>query len=261
MSPMRTYILPAALALGVHAVVMALLLTNWEDQAVKPLTEVKQYYIDAALVTANPHKVKEQKLAAAATERRQAKARLAKQREQERRKQAEKDAKAKAKAESAAKAQAAAEASRLAQLRAAAQQAEAKKAEAQKATSSKQAQAETQKNLALAIRQEQDYRQAVTDDEKAMAYVAQIQREIIQNWSRPPSARNGMQALLKVFLVPTGEVVNVTLQASSGNEAFDRSAMLAVRKAERFIVPAESVQFERNFREFEVLFRPEDLRL
>ena len=259
MSPIRTYILPAALALGVHAVVIALLLTNWEDHAVKPLTEVKQYYIDAALVTANPHKVKEQKLAAAATERRQAKARLAKQREQERRKQAEKDAKAKA--ESAAKAQAAAEASRLAQLRAAAQQAEAKKAEAQKATNSKQAQAETQENLALAILREQDYRQAVTDDEKAMDYVAQIKREIIQNWSRPPSARNGMQALLKVFLVPTGEVVNVTLQASSGNEAFDRSAMLAVRKAERFIVPAESVQFERNFREFEVLFRPEDLRL
>ena len=70
-----------------------------------------------------------------------------------------------------------------------------------------------------------------------------------------------MQVLLTVFLVPTGEVVDVTLKTSSGNEAFDRSAMLAVRKAERFIVPTNSAQFERNFREFEVMFRPEDLRL
>jgi TonB family protein len=70
-----------------------------------------------------------------------------------------------------------------------------------------------------------------------------------------------MEALLKVFLVPTGEVVDVTLLTSSGNDSFDRSALLAVRKAERFQVPDAPKQFERNFREFEVLFRPEDLRL
>ena len=36
-----------------------------------------------------------------------------------------------------------------------------------------------------------------------------------------------MQALLRVYLVPTGEVVNVVVEESSGNEAFDRSALLA----------------------------------
>ncbi len=70
-----------------------------------------------------------------------------------------------------------------------------------------------------------------------------------------------MQALLKVFLVPTGEVVSVMVESTSGNDAFDRSAVLAVRKAEQFVVPTDLRQFERNFREFEVLFRPEDLRL
>ena len=121
--------------------------------------------------------------------------------------------------------------------------------------------AESRNELDRAIEFERNRRKAVTDDEKAMAYVAQIQSDIGQNWSRPPSARNGMQALLKVFLVPTGEVVDVTLLTSSGNEAFDRSVLLAVRKAERFLVPDDPRQFERNFREFEVLFRPEDLRL
>jgi len=70
-----------------------------------------------------------------------------------------------------------------------------------------------------------------------------------------------MEALLKVHLVPTGEVVDVALVKSSGNDAFDRSAVLAVQKAGRFMVPSDSSEFERNFRQFEVLFRPEDLRL
>ena len=115
--------------------------------------------------------------------------------------------------------------------------------------------------LTLSVLEEQNYRLAITDDEKALAYASQIQRDIVQNWSRPPSARNGMEALLRVFLVPTGEVVNLVVEESSGKDAFDRSALLAVRKIERFQVPRQSRQFERNFREFTVLFRPEDLRL
>ena len=70
-----------------------------------------------------------------------------------------------------------------------------------------------------------------------------------------------MEALLRVRLIPTGEVIDVNVEKSSGNDAFDRSAVLAVRKAERFIVPADSRRFERDFREFPVLFRPDDLRL
>jgi colicin import membrane protein len=252
MSLIRVYIFPALLALAVHAGVLTLLLVNWDQAAPIPSVAVEHYYIKAALVAENPHKIKQQKLAAAALQRRQAKAQLSKQRDSARRAQLDRDAKASQ----------AAEYSRLEALRAAAQQAEEQQAlETKQALEAKQAKVATERDLARAIGEEQDDRLAVTDDEKAMAYVSQIQREIIQHWSRPPSARNGMQALLKVFLVPTGEVVDVTLKTSSGNDAFDRSAMLAVRKAERFIVPADSAQFERNFREFEVVFRPEDLRL
>lgn len=118
-----------------------------------------------------------------------------------------------------------------------------------------------EQSLSLAILDEQEYRRAITDDEKAQVFVAQITRDIIKNWSRPPSARNGMEAILKVFLAPTGEVVTVSVLKSSGSEAFDRSAMLAVQKTERFLVPSDARQFERNFREFTVVFRPEDLRL
>ena len=119
--------------------------------------------------------------------------------------------------------------------------------------------ASMENELAQLVAEEQSRRKAVTEHEIAMAYIQQIQADIIDNWSRPPSARNGMQTLLRVFLVPTGELVEVSVEESSGSEAFDRSAVLAVEKAEPFQVPADPVQFERSFRQFTVLFRPEDL--
>lgn len=97
------------------------------------------------------------------------------------------------------------------------------------------------------------------DAELASSYRQGIYLAIVANWSRPPSARNGMEAKLQVELVPTGEVVAVILLNGSGNLAFDRSAEAAVRKARRFEVPKESAMFERYFRRFSVLFKPEDL--
>ncbi len=86
-----------------------------------------------------------------------------------------------------------------------------------------------------------------------------IYQRVVANWSRPPSARNGMQARLLVELIPTGAVVGVTVVESSGNNAFDRSAESAVRKARAFEVPREADLFERHFRRFSLLFKPEDL--
>ena len=260
------YLLPVALALALHGVVITLLLAQWGNHEPPTVAAVEHYYIDAALVKENPFKAKQEKARqqqAAANQRRTELARQASQQELARRDAARREElRQKAKA---TQAQQQADLSRLEKLRAqqaaAATAAAASAAAASAAAAAASARAGMETSLARAIRAEQNDRKAVTDDEKAMAYVSQIQREIIQNWSRPPSARNGMQALLKVYLVPTGEVVNVTLTQGSGNDAFDRSAVLAVRKAERFVVPAESAQFERNFREFEVLFRPDDLRL
>jgi colicin import membrane protein len=101
-----------------------------------------------------------------------------------------------------------------------------------------------------------------TAEEMAASYAALIQQTVVNYWSRPPSARNGMQALLEVQLVPTGEVVNVRVLESSGNLAFDRSAMNAVEKAGSFpeLSNLPTREFERMFRRFNLLFKPEDLR-
>ena len=41
-----------------------------------------------------------------------------------------------------------------------------------------------------------------------------MQARITQNWRRPPSARNGMEVLLIISLVPTGEVVGISVSSS-----------------------------------------------
>ena len=93
----------------------------------------------------------------------------------------------------------------------------------------------------------------------ALTYIEGIYSAIVANWSRPPSARNDMEAQLQVELIPTGEVVSVTVISSSGNSAFDRSAEAAVHKARRFEVPSETRLFEQHFRSFVLLFKPQDL--
>lgn len=103
---------------------------------------------------------------------------------------------------------------------------------------------------------------AVTAEEMAASYAALIQRAVIGYWSRPPSARNGMEVLLSVQLIPSGDVISVSVVKSSGNAAFDRSAINAVERAGSFpeLKNLPIREFEKSFRRFRLLFRPEDLR-
>ncbi len=121
-------------------------------------------------------------------------------------------------------------------------------------------------DLAKAVEEEAEQsaaqQQALSESQMADSYAALIQSVITNNWSRPPSARNGMEVLLSLQLIPTGEVINVTVLRSSGDAAFDRSAINAVEKADRFpeLQKLPPRVFERQFRRFRLLFKPEDLR-
>lgn len=116
---------------------------------------------------------------------------------------------------------------------------------------------------AMAVEEQQLEEEATaTAGERAASFASLIQSTVAGYWSRPPSARNGMEVLLALQLIPTGEVVSVTVIKGSGSAVFDRSAVNAVEKAERFPelqnLPAR--EFEKSFRRFQMLFRPEDLR-
>lgn len=102
---------------------------------------------------------------------------------------------------------------------------------------------------------------AITDFELVQSATALIQQLVQETWSRPPSARNGMRAILQIRMLPTGELVSASITESSGDVAFDRSAENAVYRAAPFrelqILPINL--FNRNFRTLSLIFQPEDL--
>jgi len=135
-----------------------------------------------------------------------------------------------------------------------------------KAALQKEIEEERQRELEKRINAEkariEEAKQAANDAELVASYTGVIDEKVSANWSRPPSARNGMSALLRIQLVPTGRVIGVDIIESSGDAAFDRSARLAVNKAEIFpeLQNLPSRVFEQSFRVFNLYFEPEDLR-
>ncbi len=132
-----------------------------------------------------------------------------------------------------------------------------------KAREELEAQKRIEDQLSESLAEEDEMLMAEQNEATAQSYLALITSRIKQNWSRPPSARNGMKCRLMIELVPTGRVVGVTITESSGNSAFDRSAQQAVWKVEQFseLQKVESAVFEQYFRRLPVLFEPQDLRL
>ena len=90
-----------------------------------------------------------------------------------------------------------------------------------------------------------------------------IQQRLSENWSRPPSARLGMEVLIELILVPTGRIVGVTVIESSDDVAFDLAAQQAAFKAQQFkeLQNMDSAIFDKYFRRVKVVFSPQDLRL
>lgn len=261
---MNSYILPVFVSIALHAIIVLVVTYGWEASSQKPTVKMPRY-VEAKLVQLKaktpdkkPPKPKTRKVDL--TKKRQQQAALERKRRLEaekKRKLALKKRKEKEKREKEAR-----------------EKKEKEKREREKKEQARLAELEKQRQLE---QQEQERRQQAIEQElaeeesllleeqyamTAQSYTALIAARIEQNWSRPPSARKGMQCELVLQLVPTGKVVNVSISQSSGNSAFDRSAMQAVKKIERFTelqeMPPEI--FERYFRQFRLVFNPKDLR-
>jgi len=133
--------------------------------------------------------------------------------------------------------------------------------EARRSEQERLARQQAEREAVTRAAQEAQANQIASENLIVAQYAGIIKRIISQNWQIPPSARNGMMTEVRLQLVPTGEVVAVNIIQSSGNEVFDRSVLQAVERADRFIElqDLENAVFERNFRTFTLVFRPEDL--
>ena len=81
----------------------------------------------------------------------------------------------------------------------------------------------------------------------------------MSNWIEPKSSKVGLKAEFIIFLVPTGEIIEVDLVRTSGDKAFDQSALLAISKINRFSdLQMSRKLFDDNFRKFTVVFSPKE---
>ena len=245
------HVVPIVFSVLLHAGVVALLLFGWEGTP-EPRKVTAPKYIEAKLVELEPKSKKK----ASAKKKPKIVDMAAKRKALERKKQL-------------------AEQKRQLDLKKK-QQAEAKKAaEEKKQREAMERQKREQQALAELQRKEmlqQEFEQALLEEEgllqedeyatEAASYADAVRRRIEQNWSRPPSARKNMRCELTIDMVPNGTVVDVNIKTSSGNLAFDRSAVAAVKKVDVFpeIKQMPIEVFERHFRRFSLGFQPEDLR-
>ncbi|MEH6344133.1 MAG: TonB family protein [Bermanella sp.] len=120
---------------------------------------------------------------------------------------------------------------------------------------------EQNNNVADLLSKELLLKQADEEQEAIMSYSGQIKALVESVWRTPPSAKHDDELILRIFLVPTGEVIDVQMVTSSGNQALDRSAEQAVWKVVQFPVPKDLILFEKEFRQFKLKLQPSTARL
>ena len=269
------YSLPVLLSLALHGALLILVLVGWQQTSQKRI--VPPAHIVASLV--EQPKAKPQPQPPKPTVDRAAERRAEQQRVAERKKQ-EEARKAEARRQEQQKQKELALKREKEKQEKARREAEARKEEARKAREQelqRKQEAERKQQLEEDRRKKQEMLQRLEQERLEQEMMAQAQAEhdqqevakysdlikslASQRWNRPPSARNNMVAEVRISLSPFGDLLDVTLVQSSGNEPFDRSVMQAIRNAAPFneLRNLERRVFDEYFRRFTIRFRPEDL--
>jgi len=272
------YPLAIVVAVTMHAMLLMLLLYLQSNSRVEAMELVQPTIIKSLFIDENPQvrnqRIIEQRRVQREEEQRQA-AEAQRRREEQAREQQRREAEAEQARQEAARAEQR-EAERQAALREE-QLREQRRLEELRQQELRDAEQRRQRELAEAEqRRQREAAERARQAEEAAAAAAEAARnefELVQSatgliqqlvqdhWSRPPSARNGMRAVIQIRMLPTGELLDATITQSSGDPAFDRSAENAVYRA----APFSELQdlpinvFNANFRSLSLIFEPQDL--
>ncbi|MCW8964740.1 MAG: cell envelope integrity protein TolA [Gammaproteobacteria bacterium] len=279
------------LAVVVHIIAIGILVVNMEWLDVKPSSSPKSApiqakVIDRTLVEKELARIEQEK-----KDRQAEKKRKQEQAEKEKRRAAELEKKRKAeverkkelaekqkqeakrkkavelkrKKELAAKKKKEAEAKKKKQL--AEQKAAAEKKRKQEVARKKKQAAEAAKRKRIAAEQrrqkemEQSLFRAMEDEEnesRRAQITGLIRADIQNNYYIPPTAKKGMECLMSIRLLPSGDVQSVQIIKSSGSKAFDKAAEDAVFRASPLPVSVSSAgKLFNEFREFNFRFIPD----
>ena len=93
--------------------------------------------------------------------------------------------------------------------------------------------------------------------------IEQISYKVIKDiealWIRPNSAEIGMFADFELNLNRSGIIENIEMKKTSGDKAFDRTALNAIRKYKqiRYVRSLDDQTFQKYFSSFILRFKPE----
>jgi len=115
----------------------------------------------------------------------------------------------------------------------------------------KQAEVEAELQRALAA---EDERREAEEAGLLDQYIRLIQNKIERSWIKPPSAKPGLECVINVTQIPSGDVVGVGFGRCNADEAVKRSIEAAVLRASPLPKPPVPSLFNRSL---EITFRPE----
>lgn len=264
------YPLSVVVAVTFHSVILALLLYLQSSRSPEALELIQPTVVKALLIQENPQVANERKR----LERRQQQQRVQEQEiaqraaEEDRQRQEQADARAEEqrKARDLASLRQRQEQERLDAEQLVREREEIERSEEERRRQRELAEAQRQQEIRDREREQEmadaaAVELASSEFEMVQSGTSIIQQAVQSVWSRPPSARNGMRAILQIRMLPTGELVDAVITESSGDPAFDRSAENAVYSA----APFRELQnlpinvFNENFRSLSLIFQPEDL--
>lgn len=275
------YFIPAVAAIILHGLVIAVFAIRWAEPELRKPEPVAQHIIanvvqeeNRAVVQRREEQARQQAAAERARQQRLAEQRRrAEQARQEQARQQAAQRQREAEQSRQQQAQRQQEQQRVEQQRAE-QQAEQRRREQ---ALQQQQQADQQRTLERAAAEQQRLERLTLEREAAQqaareaaakrageietitaSYSDQIRAKIISAWHFPPGVRREQEVGVRIRLVPTGEVIDVTITSSSGHAALDRSVEQAIRRASPLPVPNDIQAFEQNFRVISMAFRPEN---
>jgi len=113
-------------------------------------------------------------------------------------------------------------------------------------------QAEMERELQAALDAEEELR-ALRESSEFDRYLLQIRSRIEANWIPPASAVAGLECVVNVTQIASGDVVSVTVGRCNGDAAVKRSIETAVLRSSPLPTPSVPALFERNL---ELIFKP-----
>jgi len=264
-----------ALAIAVHVVALGILLINleWTDSKPKSLNTAapaKTTAVDSKLIKKEMDRLKQAEL-----DRKKAAERQRKKIEREKKRLAELEKKRKAKEqelkrlaekkkkeETARKLAAKKKREKEEQARKLAEKKKREKAEKDRRVTEQKRKKELERKRseqAEQQRRQNEMQAALAAEETASLiehYASLINQHVQDRWDVPPdsSIKIGMACQVSATLLPSGDILKLTIKVSSGSKVFDDSALKAVRRAEPLPLPPAKENLFDEFRHITIPF-------